>query len=161
MDATTRAKEIFEQEINELQKLGSKIGDEFNRAVELIYSGKGKLVIMGIGKTGIIGHKIASSMASTGTPTIFVNAAEAMQLPAMAPTRQYAWSEVVARVKAIAAMAALSPSNLKMFDKPELQYMVRMMDASGMRAIITNQMKTDAPTILDMLNSLEKISKAS
>lgn len=90
-----------------------------------------------------------------------VNAAEAMQLPAMAPTRQYAWSEVVARVKAIAAMAALSPSNLKMFDKPELQYMVRMMDASGMRAIITNQMKTDAPTILDMLNSLEKISKAS
>ncbi len=78
MDATTRAKEIFEQEINELQKLGGKIGDEFNRAVELIYSGKGKLVIMGIGKTGIIGHKIASSMASTGTPTIFVNAAEAM-----------------------------------------------------------------------------------
>lgn len=78
MDATTRAKEIFEQEINELQKLGSKIDDEFNRAVELIYSGKGKLVIMGIGKTGIIGHKIASSMASTGTPTIFVNAAEAM-----------------------------------------------------------------------------------
>jgi len=44
----------------------------------LIYSTKGKLVIMGIGKTGIIGHKIASSMASTGTPTIFVNASEAM-----------------------------------------------------------------------------------
>jgi len=78
MDATTRAKEIFEQEINELQKLAGKIGDEVNQAVELIYSGKGKLVIMGIGKTGIIGHKIASSMASTGTPTIFVNAAEAM-----------------------------------------------------------------------------------
>lgn len=78
MDATTRAKEIFEQEISELQKLAGKIGDEVNQAVELIYSGKGKLVIMGIGKTGIIGHKIASSMASTGTPTIFVNAAEAM-----------------------------------------------------------------------------------
>lgn len=78
MDATTRAKEIFEQEIGELQKLAGKIGDEVNQAVELIYSGKGKLVIMGIGKTGIIGHKIASSMASTGTPTIFVNAAEAM-----------------------------------------------------------------------------------
>jgi len=46
--------------------------------VELIYASKGKLVIMGVGKTGIIGHKIASSLASTGTPSIFVNAAEAM-----------------------------------------------------------------------------------
>ena len=49
-----------------------------NAVVEMIYACKGKLVIMGIGKTGIIGHKIASSLASTGTPTIFINAAEAM-----------------------------------------------------------------------------------
>lgn len=78
MDAVKRSKEIFEQEILELQKLAGKIGDEMNQAVEMIYSAKGKLVIMGIGKTGIIGHKIASSLASTGTPTIFINAAEAM-----------------------------------------------------------------------------------
>lgn len=78
MDAVKRAKEIFQQEICELQKLSDKIGSEMNDAVELIYSTKGKLVIMGIGKTGIIGHKIASSLASMGTPSIFINAAEAM-----------------------------------------------------------------------------------
>jgi arabinose-5-phosphate isomerase len=78
MDFTERSKEIFKLEIAELEKLADKIGPEMNRIVELIYSSTGKLVIMGIGKTGIIGHKIASSLASTGTPSIFVNAAEAM-----------------------------------------------------------------------------------
>jgi len=78
MDFTERSKEIFKLEIAELQKLADKIGPEMNKVVELIYSSTGKLVIMGIGKTGIIGHKIASSLASTGTPSIFVNAAEAM-----------------------------------------------------------------------------------
>src|ERR1035437_6204301 len=79
MDFIKRSKEIFQQEIGELQKLAdNKIGSEINEVVELIYASKGKLVIMGVGKTGIIGHKIASSLASTGTPSIFINAAEAM-----------------------------------------------------------------------------------
>src|ERR1035437_1093583 len=78
MDFKERSKEIFRLEIAELQKLADKIGPEMNEVVELIYASKGKLVIMGIGKTGIIGHKIASSLASTGTPAIFVNASEAM-----------------------------------------------------------------------------------
>lgn len=78
MDFVKRSKEIFQLEIAELAKTADKIGPEMNDAVELIYNCKGKLVIMGIGKTGIIGHKIASSLASTGTQTIFINAAEAM-----------------------------------------------------------------------------------
>ncbi|MDD4967895.1 MAG: KpsF/GutQ family sugar-phosphate isomerase [Paludibacter sp.] len=78
MDFIARSKEIFNLEIAELQKLADKIGPEMNEVVEMIYASKGKLVIMGIGKTGIIGHKISSSLASTGTPSIFVNAAEAM-----------------------------------------------------------------------------------
>lgn len=78
MDYIQRSKEIFSQEICELQKLSAKIGNEINEAVELIYNCKGKLVIMGVGKTGIIGHKISSSLASTGTQSIFVNASEAM-----------------------------------------------------------------------------------
>jgi len=78
MDFVKRSKEIFNLEITELQKLADHIGPEINEVVELIYACKGKLVIMGVGKTGIIGHKIASSLASTGTQTIFVNAAEAM-----------------------------------------------------------------------------------
>src|SRR5450830_1540823 len=78
MDFIKRSKEIFQQEIGELQKLTDKIGPEINEVVELIYASKGKLVIMGVGKTGIIGHKISSSLSSTGTASIFVNAAEAM-----------------------------------------------------------------------------------
>ena len=78
MDFVERSKEIFALEITELQKLANRLGPEINEAVEMIYNCKGKLVIMGIGKTGIIGHKIASTLASTGTPTIFINAAEAV-----------------------------------------------------------------------------------
>jgi arabinose-5-phosphate isomerase len=78
MNIIQRSKEIFQQEISELQKLETKIGTEIELVVEEIYHCKGKVVILGIGKTGIIGHKIASSLASTGTPSIFVNAAEAM-----------------------------------------------------------------------------------
>ncbi len=78
MDFVQRTKEIFSQEITELQKLSDKFGQEIQQAVETIFACQGKIVILGIGKTGIIGHKIASTLASTGTPAIFINAAEAM-----------------------------------------------------------------------------------
>lgn len=78
MSWSKRSKEIFLLEIEELKKVCDNIGDEINSAVELIYQCQGKLVIMGIGKTGIIGHKIAASLASTGTQTVFINAAEAI-----------------------------------------------------------------------------------
>lgn len=73
-----RSKQIFEQEIAEFQKISNHLGDEIDHAVDMIYTCTGKVVIMGIGKTGIVGHKLAASFASTGTPAIFVNAAEAM-----------------------------------------------------------------------------------
>ncbi len=78
-----RAKQIFQEEIAELQQLADSINASFDDIVTLIYerttgANAGKLVMMGIGKTGIIGHKIAASLASTGTPSIFVNAAEAV-----------------------------------------------------------------------------------
>lgn len=78
MSYSERAKEIFAEEITELEKLGLSIDEHFDEAVEMIDACHGKLVVMGIGKTGIIGHKIASSLASTGTPAIFVNAVEAV-----------------------------------------------------------------------------------
>ncbi len=73
-----KAKEIFFEEINELTKLSETIDGQFVQVVDALYACKGKIVVMGIGKTGIIGRKIASSLASTGTPAIFVNAAEAV-----------------------------------------------------------------------------------
>ncbi|MGN0234876.1 MAG: SIS domain-containing protein [Paludibacteraceae bacterium] len=78
MSYSDRAKEIFAEEITELEKLGLSIDEHFDEAVEMIDACQGKLVVMGIGKTGIIGHKIASSLASTGTSAIFVNAVEAV-----------------------------------------------------------------------------------
>ena len=78
MSYSERAKEIFAEEITELEKLGLSIDERFDEAVEMIFACRGKLVVMGIGKTGIIGHKIASSLASTGTSSIFVNAVEAV-----------------------------------------------------------------------------------
>ena len=78
MKYSDRAKEIFRQEINELQRLSDSINGDFDAVVEAILACKGKLVLMGIGKTGIIAHKIASSLASTGTPAVFVNAVEAV-----------------------------------------------------------------------------------
>ena len=78
MTYSLRAKEIFAEEIDELSRLGASIDENFDKVVELIYACQGKLVVMGIGKTGIIGHKIAASLASTGTSAIFVNAVEAV-----------------------------------------------------------------------------------
>ena len=78
MTYSERAKAIFAEEITELEKLGLSIDERFDEAVEMIFACRGKLVVMGIGKTGIIGHKIASSLASTGTPAIFDNAVEAV-----------------------------------------------------------------------------------
>jgi len=78
MTYSIRAKAIFDEEIQEFERLKQTLDERFDRVVEMIYHCSGKLVVMGIGKTGIIGHKMASSMASTGTPAIFVNAAEAV-----------------------------------------------------------------------------------
>ncbi len=78
MNYSDRAKQIFSEEIGELQRLAASIDSSFDEVVRVLYTCKGKIVVMGIGKTGIIGHKMAASFASTGTTSIFVNAAEAM-----------------------------------------------------------------------------------
>lgn len=78
MTYSQRAKEVFDAEIVELTKLSESITPAFDTIIDLIYHCKGRLVVSGIGKTGIIGRKIASSLASTGTPSYFVNAAEAV-----------------------------------------------------------------------------------
>jgi arabinose-5-phosphate isomerase len=78
MTYAERAKQIFQEELTELQRLQESIDHSFDQVVDVLYACKGKVVIMGIGKTGIIGHKMAASFASTGTSSIFVNVAEAM-----------------------------------------------------------------------------------
>jgi len=72
------AKRIFDVEISALRLALKQMEDSIDAAVELIKSCEGKVVVAGIGKSGIIAHKIAATLASTGTPAVFLNAGEAL-----------------------------------------------------------------------------------
>lgn len=78
MDFVEISRSVFEQEIAALARVSAQIGSEMNALVELIFKSPGKVVVTGIGKTGLIGRKIAATLASTGTPAIFMNATEAV-----------------------------------------------------------------------------------
>lgn len=65
-------------EISELEKLKERISDEFVKAVEIIHSAKGKLIVVGIGKSAHVGNKIVATLNSTGTPSQFLHASEAI-----------------------------------------------------------------------------------
>lgn len=71
------AKRVFEIEINSLKHVANAIDDEFTKVVEAILAGDGKVIVTGIGKSGIIGKKIAATLASTGTPSFFLHPGEA------------------------------------------------------------------------------------
>lgn len=72
------AKSTLEIEISELEKLKNRIDDSFERAVEIIHSAKGKLIVVGIGKSAHVGNKIVATLNSTGTPSQFLHASEAI-----------------------------------------------------------------------------------
>lgn len=77
MNIKNIAKEVFEIESNEIARLSSLLTDDFEKAVKSVYSSKGKFIISGMGKSGIIGKKIAATLASTGTPSFFLHPGEA------------------------------------------------------------------------------------
>ena len=77
MSIQTIAKEVFEIESNAILNLSENLNNDFEKAVEHLLKAKGKLIISGMGKSGIIGKKIAATMASTGTPSFFLHPAEA------------------------------------------------------------------------------------
>ncbi len=70
------AKKVIRIEAEALLALADAINGEFERAVDLILASHGRLVVTGMGKSGLIGQKIASTMASTGTPAFFLHPAE-------------------------------------------------------------------------------------
>ncbi|MCS7191496.1 MAG: KpsF/GutQ family sugar-phosphate isomerase [Armatimonadetes bacterium] len=70
------AKEVFRIEANAIQQLAERVGHDFERAVHIILSCKGHVVVTGMGKSGSIGKKIAATLSSTGTPSLFLHPAE-------------------------------------------------------------------------------------
>ena len=71
------AREVIELESRAVAALATRIDHHFDQACELILACKGRVVVVGMGKSGHIGGKIASTLASTGTPAFFVHPGEA------------------------------------------------------------------------------------
>ena len=73
-----KAKEVLKTEAEGILKLTDRLDENFTAMVDLIYNSKGRLIISGIGKSGIIGRKIAATLNSTGTRALFLHPVEAM-----------------------------------------------------------------------------------
>jgi len=75
--ALALAREVLQVEARAVAALAERLDDSFARAVGLVLACRGRVVVTGVGKSGHIGRKIASTLASTGSPALFVHAAEA------------------------------------------------------------------------------------
>lgn len=70
------AKEVLEIEAHSILKLKNSINNNFDKAIELLYACRGRVIVTGMGKSGLIGKKIAATLSSTGTPSYFLHPAE-------------------------------------------------------------------------------------
>ncbi len=77
IDFQQAGKKVLHIELDGLAGLEQYINDDFSQACELMFSCEGKVIVMGMGKSGHIGRKIAATFASTGTPSFFVHPGEA------------------------------------------------------------------------------------
>lgn len=71
------AKRVLKIEAEAVSALTEKLNSDFEKAVEIIFNSKGRVVVTGMGKSGLVGKKIAATLASTGTPAFFLHPAEA------------------------------------------------------------------------------------
>jgi arabinose-5-phosphate isomerase len=72
------ARRVLRIEAQAIQDVLSRLDASFEKAVELFFNCRGRVVVSGMGKSGLIGRKIAATLASTGTPSLFLHPAEAM-----------------------------------------------------------------------------------
>ncbi len=77
MDIKKIAQEVFAIEAEEIANLSTLLTDDFEKAITAVFNTTGKFIISGMGKSGIIGKKIAATLASTGTPSFFLHPGEA------------------------------------------------------------------------------------
>lgn len=72
------ARRVLTAEARGVADLVGRVGDDFNAAVDGILSARGRVIVCGMGKSGLVGRKIAATLASTGTPSFFMHPAEAL-----------------------------------------------------------------------------------
>ena len=77
-DIIQTAKNSINNQGNSILELSKFVNEDFKSAVKLINSIKGRVIVSGIGKSAIIGKKIVATLNSTGTPSVFMHAAEAV-----------------------------------------------------------------------------------
>jgi arabinose-5-phosphate isomerase len=77
MDVIKEAKQVFQLEGKAVAEIAKKIDLNFEKAVDLLFNCRGRIIITGIGKSGLVGRKISSTFSSIGSPTIFLHPAEA------------------------------------------------------------------------------------
>lgn len=73
-----RAREVLDIEASAIRDLKQRVGRDFQKVLNLILKAKGRVVVSGMGKTGIIAQKFSATLASTGTPSLFLHTAEAI-----------------------------------------------------------------------------------
>ena len=81
MDYLEKAARVLDLEISELQRLRERLGESFVRAVDLIkqtVEARGKVIVLGVGKSGHIGEKIAATLTSTGSPAVVLDSLNAL-----------------------------------------------------------------------------------
>jgi arabinose-5-phosphate isomerase len=73
-----QAKDVLKIEAQGILDLVDRVGPEFEKAVQIIVKARGRVIITGMGKSGLVGRKISATLSSTGTPSIFMHPAEAL-----------------------------------------------------------------------------------
>ena len=78
MGSIETGKKVLETEANAILNALSKINHQFETAIDILFQCRGQVVVTGMGKSGLIGRKIAATMTSIGTPSLFLHPAEAI-----------------------------------------------------------------------------------
>ncbi|HIC85606.1 MAG TPA: SIS domain-containing protein, partial [Desulfobacterales bacterium] len=73
-----QAREVLKIEAHGILGLVERVGPEFEKAINMILKAKGRVILTGMGKSGLIARKIAATLNSTGTPSLFLHPAEAI-----------------------------------------------------------------------------------
>ena len=73
-----QVKDVLKMEAQGIMDLVDRVGPEFEEAVKIILGAKGRVILTGMGKSGLVGRKISATLNSTGTPSLFMHPAEAL-----------------------------------------------------------------------------------
>lgn len=122
-----RAKAVLDIEADAIRALRQRINKEFDKALDLLLKTRGRVVVSGMGKTGIIAQKLSATLASTGTPSLFLHCAEASHGD-------------LGKVTAQDVIIILSNSG----SSPEIKQLLPLLKRIGLKIIaITGNLKSD------------------